>query len=142
MSNIDHLYSCNISLAGDLVYDLDRVHGVSIANTLANIADNFMIDAQTLSVRLRAYSAFHEDEGKVLFANVLQRSKLIEEFTLFITTTSTGKSLTLSKIMEVQQLKQQYDMDVEQYCDGLVKKNAKVNNDYRHADFNEVNCYN
>ncbi|CAF1097061.1 unnamed protein product [Adineta steineri] len=101
-----------------------------------------MIDAQTLSVCLRAYSAFHEDEGKVLFVNVPQRSKPIGEFTLFITTTGTGKSLTFSKIMEVQQLKQQYDMDVEQYCDGLMKKNAKANNDYRHAVFNEVNCYN
>ncbi|CAF0980632.1 unnamed protein product [Adineta steineri] len=40
--------------------------------------------------------------------------------------------------MEVRQLKQQYDVDVEQYCDGSAKENAKVNNDYRYAIFNEI----
>ncbi|CAF4186464.1 unnamed protein product [Adineta steineri] len=138
MTNIDHLYSCNIPLAGDLPYDMDRVHSVSIAGTLAQIADNLMTDSQALSVYLRACSAFHEDEEKVLFVSVPQRSKPIGEFRLFITTTGTKKSLIFSKIMEVRQLKQQYDVDVEQYCDGSAKENAKVNNDYRYAIFNEI----
>jgi hypothetical protein len=48
-----------------------------------------MIDVQALSVCLRVCAAFHEDEGKVLVANVPQRAKSIGDFTLLITTMGT-----------------------------------------------------
>ncbi|CAF3468495.1 unnamed protein product [Rotaria socialis] len=85
MSSVDTLYARNIECAGRLSYDLERVHGVSVANTSELIADNLMIDAQALSVCLRVCAAFHEDEGKVLVANVPQRAKSIGDFTLLIT---------------------------------------------------------
>lgn len=86
MLNADGLFARNIEFAGSLSYDLVRVHGVSVADTLEKISDNLMIDAQALSVCLRACAAFHEDERKVLLANVPQRAKSIGEFTLLITT--------------------------------------------------------
>ena len=86
MSNIDTLFAQNIEFAGTLTYDLEKVHGTAVAATLEQISDNLMIDAQALSVCLRTCAAFHEDEGKVLLANVPQRGKSIGEFTLLITT--------------------------------------------------------
>ena len=74
-----------MAFAGGIHYDLNKVHGELVAQTLNTISDNLMIDAQALSVSLRACAAFHEDEGKVLLANVPQRAKSIGEFTLLIT---------------------------------------------------------
>lgn len=85
MLNADNLYARNIQFAGELSYNLRRVHGVSVADTLEKISDNLMIDAQALSVCLRVCAAFHEDEGKVLLANVPQRAKSIGDFILLIT---------------------------------------------------------
>lgn len=86
MSNVDSLFARNMQFAGSLSYDLEKVHGSALAATLEQISDNLMIDAEALSVCLRACAAFHEDEGKVLLANVPQRGKSIGEFTLLITT--------------------------------------------------------
>lgn len=83
--SVDRLFSRNMSFAGGIVYDLKKVHGESIAQTLNAISDHLMIDAQALSVCLRACAAFYEDEGKVLLANIPQRAKSIGEFTLLIT---------------------------------------------------------
>ena len=44
-----------------------------------------MIDSQSLSVALRATSAFHEDSAEVHLANSPARAKNIGEFTLLIT---------------------------------------------------------
>jgi hypothetical protein len=86
MSIPDNIFARNMNFAGGLQYDLERVHGTGVADTLQKISDNLMIDAQSLSVCLRATAAFHEDEAKVLLANVPQRAKSINEFTLLITT--------------------------------------------------------
>ncbi len=86
MLGVNSLIARNIEFASSLSYDLERVHGISVATTLDKISDNLMIDAQSLSVWLRACAAFHEDEGKVLLANVPQRAKSICEFTLLIIT--------------------------------------------------------
>lgn len=86
MLNADSLYAHNIEFDGGLSYDLQKVHGASVADTLEKISDNLMIDAQSLSVCLRVCAAFHEGEGKVLLANVPQHAKSIGDFTLLITT--------------------------------------------------------
>ena len=69
ISATDSLFARNLEYAGGISYDLERVHGVSVASTLNKISGNLMIDAQSLSVCLRVCAAFHEDEGKVLLAN-------------------------------------------------------------------------
>ncbi len=94
MTNIDNIFARNMEFAGSIKYDLEKVHGASIASTLELISDNLMIDAQALSVCSRVCSAFHEDSGKVILANVPQRSKSIGDFTLLIT--SMGMLILLS----------------------------------------------
>ncbi|CAF1335191.1 unnamed protein product [Rotaria sordida] len=123
--------------AGSLHYNLEKVHGDSVVQTLNMISNNLMIDVQSLSVCLRACAAFHEDEGKVLLANVPQRAKSIGEFTLLITTMGTGKSLIFSKIMEMQHLKREYDLKREKGGVGGVGA-SKNSSGYRHAVLNEI----
>jgi len=85
MLNPDALFARNMTFAGSVKYDLERVHGFAVADTLHKISDNLMIDAESLSVCLRTTAAFYEDDGKVLLVNVPERAKSINEFTLLIT---------------------------------------------------------
>ncbi|CAF1501338.1 unnamed protein product [Rotaria sordida] len=82
----DQLFLRNMEHAGSFHYNLEKVHGDSVAQTLNTISNDLMIDAQSLSVCLCACASFHEDEDKVLLANVPQIAKSIGEFTLLITT--------------------------------------------------------
>lgn len=52
-----------------------------------------------------------------------------------------GKSLIFSKLMEIQQLKKQYDIKIEQTRDDSVGANVKSSTTYRHAILNEVINY-
>ena len=74
-----------MAFAGGIHYNLNKVHGESVAETLNTISDNLMIDVQSLSVCLRTCAAFHEDEAKFLLANIPERAKSISEFALLIT---------------------------------------------------------
>ena len=71
MLNPDALFARNMTFAGSVKYDLERVHGFAVA--------------ESLSVCLRTTAAFYEDDGKVLLVNVPERAKSINEFTLLIT---------------------------------------------------------
>lgn len=50
----------------------------------------------------------------------------------------TGKSLIFSKIMEVQNLKKQYDLKIQQTRNDLSRTNFNNSKNYRHAILNEV----
>ncbi|CAF1481953.1 unnamed protein product, partial [Adineta steineri] len=134
----DSIFARNMNFGGTLQYDLEVVHGAEIANVLFKISDNLMIDSQILSVCLRATAAFHEDESNVFLANVPQRGKSINEYTLLIASMGTGKSLIFSKIMEVHQLKRQFDLKIEE--NRLMENGKKIDKtvDYRHAILNEI----
>ncbi|CAF4223508.1 unnamed protein product, partial [Adineta steineri] len=134
----DSIFARNMNFGGTLQYDLEVVHGAEIANVLFKISDNLMIDSQILSVCLRATAAFHEDESNVFLANVPQRGKSINEYTLLIASMGTGKSLIFSKIMEVHQLKRQFDLKIEE--SRLMENGKKIDKtvDYRHAILNEI----
>ena len=61
MLNPDALFARNMTFAGSVKYDLKRVHGFAVA--------------ESLSVCLRTTAAVYEDDGKVLLANVPERAK-------------------------------------------------------------------
>jgi hypothetical protein len=100
------------------------MHSASFSASLENIAAKLMIDSQSLSVAFRTLSAFHEDLGTVLVANVPERSKNIGEITLLVANmgkrllyqmsilslfSGTVKSVIFSSIMKVYYLKRNYD---------------------------------
>lgn len=51
----------------------------------------------------------------------------------------TGKSLIFSKIMEIQQLKKQYDLKIQQSRHDSFRTTSNNGTTYRHAILNEVN---
>lgn len=130
MLSADSLYARNIEFAGGLSYDLKRVHGVSVASTLETISDNLMIDAEALSVCLRVCAAFHEDEAKVLMANVPQRAKSIGDFTLLVT--SMGNYVDLFCFQRFARYSILVDEDKQRICFRRIKNDiSKIDTDWK-----------
>ena len=95
---VDQLYARNIAHAGSMKYDLSRVHSPSVVSSLEKIGSRLMIDIQSLSVAMRATSAFHEDAAQILMANIPERAKSIGEFTLLVT--NMGRQSSLAYLFE------------------------------------------
>jgi hypothetical protein len=78
------LFKRNLDWANSLRYDLNQVHSPKVVEMLHATADQLLLDAQILSVGIRALAAYHEDLGSVFVANERQRSRSIVEFNLLI----------------------------------------------------------
>ncbi|CAF1463265.1 unnamed protein product [Rotaria sordida] len=68
----DQLFLRNMEHAGSFHYNLEKVHGDSVAQTLNTISNDLMIDAQSLSITGPGLTKYLDRAGNVLV--------LIDEF--------------------------------------------------------------